>query len=62
MAQLVKNYGIEKDDHILERMYWYLIHDSLHYLIWHLKRKEPAKVMERLRDLKELNDQVEEMF
>ncbi|WP_145524072.1 phosphotransferase family protein [Virgibacillus sp. SK37] len=58
----LKNYGIEKDDHILERMYWYLIHDSLHYLIWHLKRKEPAKVMERLRGLKELNDQVEEMF
>ncbi|RKQ29682.1 phosphotransferase family protein [Oceanobacillus halophilus] len=55
-------YGVEKDDCILERMYWYLLHDSLHYLIWHLKRKEPAKVMERLRDLQELNEQVAEFI
>ncbi|WP_156288572.1 phosphotransferase family protein [Oceanobacillus salinisoli] len=57
----LKKYGVEEDDYILERMYWYLLHDSLHYLVWHLKRKEPAKVIERLRDLQELNEQVEDL-
>ncbi|WP_085991521.1 phosphotransferase family protein [Oceanobacillus senegalensis] len=54
----LKKYGVKKNDYIIERMYWYLLHDSLHYLVWHLKRKEPAKVVERLRDLQELNEQV----
>lgn len=54
----LKKYGVEEDENIIERMYWYLLHDCLYYICWHLKRKEPAKAMEKLRDLKELNKQV----
>lgn len=58
----LSEYGVTKDKHLMERMYWYLLLDSLHYLSWHEERKEPSKVMERLRDLKELNEHVTALF
>jgi thiamine kinase-like enzyme len=54
----LKNYGVTNDTNLYERMYWYLILDTLHYISWHSERNEPVKVMERLRDLQELNGQI----
>ncbi|RLL47717.1 phosphotransferase [Oceanobacillus piezotolerans] len=54
----LNKYGVEEDEDILERMYWYLLHDSLQYLCFHLDRKEPIKAMERLKELQDLNDQI----
>ncbi|MGJ9459719.1 phosphotransferase [Oceanobacillus sp. CF4.6] len=51
-------YSVTPTKNLFERMYWYLIHDALQFLSWHTMRDEPAKVMERLNDLKEINEQV----
>ncbi|WP_249872317.1 phosphotransferase family protein [Oceanobacillus saliphilus] len=51
-------YGVTPNSNLFERMYWYLLHDALQFLNWHSKREEPVKVMERLNDLKELNEQI----
>lgn len=53
-------YGVTPDKELFERMYWYLLHDALQYISWHAKRKEPIKIQERLRDLRELNEQIQE--
>jgi len=53
-ADWLEKYGVAKENYLHERMYWYLLHDSLHYLCWHLERNESVKVQERLRDLHEL--------
>jgi len=54
----LKRYVPANADYLFERMYWYLLHDTLHYLSWHLERQEPVKVKERLKDLKGLNEQM----
>ncbi|MEC5421882.1 phosphotransferase family protein [Virgibacillus sp. C22-A2] len=56
------NYGIAKDEHLIERMYWYLLLDALNYLCWHSERNEPEKVMERLGSIQELNEHVEQII
>lgn len=48
-------YGVVNRDYLFERMYWYLLHDALHYISWHSNRGEDAKVSERLESLEELN-------
>ncbi|PAV30109.1 phosphotransferase [Virgibacillus profundi] len=54
----LRNYGIAKDEHLIKRMYWYLLLDGLNYLSWHSERNEPIKVMDRLKDLNELNEYI----
>ncbi|MYL41467.1 phosphotransferase family protein [Virgibacillus salexigens] len=54
----LEHYGVTSDDHLIERMYWYLLLDVLHYLCWHLERDELIKYRERLTDLEELNEQI----
>lgn len=49
------NYGAAMDERLIERMYWYLIMDTLYYLIWHSERDEMNKVNSRLQDLQALN-------
>jgi thiamine kinase-like enzyme len=56
----IEKYGPSNSDYLLERMYWYLLHDNLQYLSWHFERNEPAKVQERVRDLHGLNKQIHE--
>ncbi|GLO66963.1 MULTISPECIES: phosphotransferase family protein [Oceanobacillus] len=58
----LKQYGIEPSQNLFTRMYWYLLHDSLHFLSWHNTRNEPEKVRQRLWDLQELNDQIRSLF
>ncbi|MBM7597651.1 thiamine kinase-like enzyme [Virgibacillus halotolerans] len=52
----LKEYGVTKDKNLIKRMYWYLLLDTLHYLSWHDERREPFKVIDRLKDLRELNE------
>ncbi|HLR40172.1 MAG TPA: phosphotransferase family protein [Virgibacillus sp.] len=54
----LKKYGVTKDKRLIERMYWYLILDALQYLNWHHDRNEQDKVLERLHDLRDLNNYV----
>jgi thiamine kinase-like enzyme len=51
----LKKYGLINETNLYERMYWYLLLDTLRYISWHSERNEPVKVTERLRDLQELN-------
>jgi len=51
-------YGVTPDKDLFKRMYWYLLHDALQYICWHAKRNEPWKITERLRDLRQLNEQI----
>lgn len=51
----LQQYGVNHNKQLFDRMYWYLISDSLNYLHWHEERKEQLKVQERLDDLRELN-------
>lgn len=61
-ATWLEKYGITYDDELLKRMYWYLMLDTLHYLIWHYERKEEHKTFQKLQDLNELNADVRELF
>lgn len=54
----LEKYGPANDKYLFERIYWYLLHDQLHYLSWHSERNEPLKVQERLTTLIELNEQI----
>src|SRR5699024_1074396 len=58
----LEKYGITYDEQLLKRMYWYLMLDTLHYLIWHYERKDKHKAAAKLQDLKELNRDVRELF
>ncbi|WP_164668319.1 phosphotransferase family protein [Virgibacillus doumboii] len=49
------SYGVDMDESLIERMYWYLIMDALYYLIWHNDRDEVNKSYSRLQDLQQLN-------
>ncbi|MFD2630475.1 phosphotransferase [Oceanobacillus kapialis] len=51
----LQKYGISMDRELVERMFWYLLMDALHYVCWHSERNEYYKVMERLHNLDELN-------
>ncbi|GAB3065569.1 phosphotransferase [Virgibacillus ainsalahensis] len=52
-------YGVAKDNHTIGRMYWYLLLDGLQYLGWHRQRNESDKVLARLKNIQELNEQIE---
>lgn len=54
----LQEYGVVKDKFLIKRMYWYLLLDTLNYLSWHGQRRESFKVIDRLKDLKELNEQI----
>lgn len=51
----LQKYGLDKNEQLIERMYWYLIMDALYYLNWHNERDEMNKASSRLQDLRELN-------
>ncbi|MEN1968170.1 phosphotransferase family protein [Lentibacillus sp. N15] len=58
----LKQYGVTDHKRLFERMYWYLIADSLNYLHWHQGRMEKHKVHDRLHDLRDLNMHVEQII
>lgn len=54
----LEHYGMVAHKQLFERMYWYLLADSLGYLLWHHERSETKKVQDRLHDLRELNSHI----
>lgn len=54
----LENYGVEKTDELIQRMYWYLLMDSLQFLAWHFSRNESQRVKERLHALRKLNQKI----
>lgn len=54
----LESYGEVVHNQLFERMYWYLLADSLGYLLWHHKRSETSKMQDRLHDLRELNSHI----
>ncbi|MCT2535031.1 phosphotransferase family protein [Aquibacillus koreensis] len=47
-------YGTELDEHLVDRMHWYLMIDSINYFIWHTNRKEYKEAAQQLLQLKRL--------
>ncbi|MRH42808.1 phosphotransferase [Aquibacillus halophilus] len=54
----LESYGIEKDLHLIDRMYWYLMTEAISYIIWHSKRSEDKEAAQRLKELKRLVQKV----
>ncbi|MDL4839394.1 phosphotransferase family protein [Aquibacillus sp. LR5S19] len=52
------SYGITNDEHLIDRMNWYLMIEAISYLIWHKKRNENKKAAQRLKELKRLLNRV----
>lgn len=55
-------YGVEENEQLMKRMYWYLIAETLHYIQWHHERNETERVKERIADLTYLNKEVAKYF
>ena len=51
-------YGLTNNQQIIERMYWYLLYNTLYYIDWHYERNEYNKVMERMQALQEINEDI----
>ncbi|MFD1038183.1 phosphotransferase [Virgibacillus byunsanensis] len=49
----LQKYGVTNNKQLMQRMYWYLILNTLQYLSWHSERNENTKAMNRLDDLRE---------
>ncbi|KGX89166.1 phosphotransferase [Pontibacillus litoralis JSM 072002] len=47
-------YGIELNDDLLARMYWYIIAQTIAFIQWHKHRKEESQAARWLNDLKRL--------
>ncbi|WP_188393139.1 phosphotransferase family protein [Compostibacillus humi] len=54
----LEKYGADKEDNVIERMYWFLLYDSLHYFSWHMERKENKRAHDRRNNLYKLNKEV----
>src|SRR5690625_541075 len=51
-------YGLEKNESLIKRMYWYLLEKTLTYFVWHTDRQETDKAKECLIELKQLNERI----
>src|SRR5690625_4421246 len=58
----LNNYGIKKTKSLIQRMYWYLIVNTLDHMSWHALRNETYKVDEHLLELHALNDDVQSII
>lgn len=56
------HYGKNDDKYMIERMYWYLIADTLNYVAFHWERNETKRMVKRLQHLKEMNDYVQTLL
>nr|WP_235162435.1 phosphotransferase family protein [Sediminibacillus terrae] len=50
----LSRYGSARDNQLIERMYWYLIAQSVSYILWHKDRGETKKADQRLQELERL--------
>lgn len=53
----LQHYGIELDENLMFRMYWYALAQILLFLLWHRERNEPAKEREMYESLRYLHRQ-----
>ncbi|MDY0397014.1 phosphotransferase [Virgibacillus halophilus] len=51
-------YGIEKDEYLLQRMYWYLVLDAMSYIAWHFERRQWGELEKRLNHIQSLNKEI----
>lgn len=58
-ADWLQKYGVSWDSQLIERMYWYLLFNTVHYINWHATRHEYDKVRERLQALQKLNEYID---
>ncbi|WP_226036547.1 phosphotransferase family protein [Aquibacillus saliphilus] len=56
----LESYGVEKNKQLINRMYWYLIAESISYINWHNSRFEKKEAAQRLKELKRLIQRVSE--
>ncbi len=54
----LNRYGIDREDQLIDRMYWYLIAQSVSYFLWYKEREETRKAAQRLDELKRLLNRV----
>ncbi|WP_284139875.1 phosphotransferase family protein [Virgibacillus sp. LDC-1] len=54
----LQTYGAKSDHQMIERMYWYIIVDTLNYFAFHIERNEANRATKRLENLRELNELV----
>jgi thiamine kinase-like enzyme len=47
-------YGISKDNHLLQRMHWYLIVEVISTMFWHYSKNEQKEAAQRFDELKRL--------
>jgi len=58
----LERYGIAEKEQLLPRMFWYLLLDGLHYILWHKRRNEEKQLRKRLLDLRLLNNQIRKVI
>lgn len=58
----LNSYGVKKSTSLIQRMYWYLIVNTLDHMSWHAFRDETYKVKEHLLELHALNDDVQSII
>lgn len=51
----LEKYGIKRDKYFIERVYWYLLLNSVSYVYWHFKRSENDQVNIQLNRVAKLN-------
>lgn len=58
----LQTYGLKIEKGLIERMYYYLLLNSLHYVSWHIKRNEPEQERVQIKRLTELYRRAEEIL
>ncbi|MDY0405298.1 phosphotransferase family protein [Virgibacillus sp. 179-BFC.A HS] len=61
-GEWLAKYGVKKDAQLVKRIYWYLCLDTLHYITWHYERNETAELQKRLRNLHEINHDINKLL
>ena len=52
-SEWLHHYGLEETNDLLERMNWYLVAQTISYILWHIERRESEKVDQWLQFLQE---------
>lgn len=54
----LESYGIASDSHLMSRIEWYMVSETISYLIWHTKRNQNKEAAQRMVELKRLLQQI----
>jgi len=53
-------YGVEINDALLRRIYWYILYEVLSYVVWHKERREERFLQARMKELQHLEIKIKE--